>query len=151
MGVFPEEYRVSVCSNGKGCGNSVKPGVLQSMGLKSTGHDWATEQQWLHTTVTLTVVVPALVVFSSLRPGGLQHARLPCPSPSSWTLPKLMSVESVMPSNHIILCRPLLLLPSVFPSIRVFSKESALHIRWPKYWSFSFCISPSNEHSGLWM
>ena len=151
MGVLPEEYRVSVCSNGKGCGNSVKPGVLQSMGLKRTGHDWATEQQWLHTTVTLTVVVPALVVFCSLRPRGLQHARLPCPSPSSWSLPKLMSVESVMPSNHRILCRPLLLLPSVFPSIRVFSKESALHIRWPKYWSFSFRISPSNEHSGLWM
>ena len=62
---------------------------------------------------------------------------------------KLMSIESVMPSNHLILCRPLLLLSSVFPSIRVFSNESALHIRWPKYWSFSFSISPSNEYSGL--
>ena len=60
-----------------------------------------------------------------------------------------MSVESVMPSNHLILCRPLLLLPTIFPSIRVFSHESALHIRWPKYWSFSFSISPSNEHPGL--
>ena len=60
--------------------------------------------------------------------------------------PKPMSIESVMPSNHLILCRPLLLLPSIFPSIRVFSNESALHIRWPKYWSFSFNISPSNEH-----
>src|SRR5574340_778653 len=60
-----------------------------------------------------------------------------------------MSIESVMPSNHLILCRPLLLLPSIFPSIRVFSNESALHIRWPKYWSFSFNISPSNEHPGL--
>ena len=59
------------------------------------------------------------------------------------------SIESVMPSNHLILCRPLLLLPSIFPSIRVFSNESALHIRWPKYWSFSFSISPSNEHPGL--
>ena len=58
-------------------------------------------------------------------------------------------IESVMPSNHLILCRPLLLLPSIFPSIRVFSNESALHIRWPKYWSFSFSISPSNEHPGL--
>ena len=58
-------------------------------------------------------------------------------------------LESVMPSNHLILCRPLLLLPSIFPSIRVFSNESALHIRWPKYWSFSFNISPSNEHPGL--
>ena len=60
-----------------------------------------------------------------------------------------MSIESVMPSNHLILCRPLLLLPSIFPSIRVFSNESVLHIRWPKYCSFSFIISPSNEHSGL--
>ena len=60
-----------------------------------------------------------------------------------------MSIESVMPSNHLILCCPLLLLPPIFPSIRVFSKESALHIRWPKYWSFSFSISPSNEHPGL--
>ena len=65
------------------------------------------------------------------------------------SLLKLMSIESVMPSNHLILCRPLLLLPSIFPSIRVFSNESALHIRWPKYWSFSFNISPSSEHSGL--
>ena len=64
-------------------------------------------------------------------------------------LPTLMSIESVMPSNHLIFCRPLLLLPSIFPSIRVFSNESALHMRWPKYWSFSFNISPSNEHPGL--
>ena len=60
-----------------------------------------------------------------------------------------MSIESVMPSNHLILCHPLLLLPSIFPSIRVFSNESALHMRWPKYWSFSFNISPSNEHPEL--
>ena len=63
--------------------------------------------------------------------------------------PKFMSIESVMPSNHLILCRPFLLLPSIFPSIRVFSNESALHIRWPKYWSLSFNISPSSEHPGL--
>ena len=68
---------------------------------------------------------------------------------NSWSLLKLISTESVMPSNHLILCCPLLLLPSVFPSIRVFSSESALHIRWPKYWSFSFSISLSNEYSGL--
>ena len=67
---------------------------------------------------------------------------------NSWSLLKLMSIESVMPSNHIILCRPLLP-PSIFPSIRVFSNESLLHIGWPKYWSFSFSISPSNEYSGL--
>ena len=65
------------------------------------------------------------------------------------SLPKLMSIELVMPSNHLILSHPLLLLPSIFPSIRVFSNESALLIRWPKYWSFSFNISPTNEHSGL--
>ena len=68
---------------------------------------------------------------------------------NSWSPPKPMSIESVMPSNHLILCHPLLLLPSIFPSIRVFSNESALRIRWPKYWSFSFSISPSNEHPGL--
>ena len=69
---------------------------------------------------------------------------------NSQSLPKLMSFESVMPSNHLILCHPLLLLlPSIFPSIRVFSYESVLHIRWPKYWSFSFSVSPSNEYSGL--
>ena len=67
----------------------------------------------------------------------------------SWSLHKLRSIESVMPSNHLILCRPLLLLPSIFPSTRVFSNESAFHIRWPKYWGFSFSISPSNEHPGL--
>ena len=68
---------------------------------------------------------------------------------NSWSLLKLVSMKSVMPSSHLILCHPLLLLPSIFPSIRVFSSESALHIRWPKYWSFSFSISPSNEHPGL--
>ena len=68
---------------------------------------------------------------------------------NSWSLLKLVPIESVMPSNHLILCQPLLLLPSIFPSIRVFSNESALRIRWPKYCSFSFSISPSNEHSGL--
>ena len=68
---------------------------------------------------------------------------------NSWSLHKPMSIESVMPSNHLILCHPLLLLPSIFPSIRVFSNESALRIRWPMYWSFSFNISPSDEHPGL--
>ena len=68
---------------------------------------------------------------------------------NSWSLLTLMSIESVMPSNHLILCQPLLFLPSVFPSLRVSSNETALCIRWPKYWSFSFNISPSNEHPGL--
>ena len=68
---------------------------------------------------------------------------------NSWSLLKLVSIESVMPSNHLILCCPLLLLPSIFPSFRVFSSESILRLRWPEYWSFSFSISPSNEYSGL--
>ena len=85
------------------------------------------------------------VVSDSLRPHGLQHAR---PPTNCRSLLKLMSIESVMPSNQLILS-PLLLLPSIFPNIRVFSNESALRIRWPKYWTFSFSISPSNEYSGL--
>ena len=89
------------------------------------------------------------VMSDSLRPHGLQHARCPCPSPNPRSLLKLMSIESVMPSNHLFFCRPLLLLPSIFPSITVFSSESVLRIRWPKYGSFSFSISPSNEYSGL--
>ena len=84
----------------------------------------------------------------SLRPVGLQHARPSCPLPTL-SLLKLMSIESVMSSNHLILCPPLLLLPPIFLSIRVFSNESALCITWPKYWSFSFNLSPSNEHPGL--
>ena len=90
----------------------------------------------------------------TLRTHGLQHTRFPLSitnlsTTSSRSLLRLMSIESVMPSNPLILCRSLLFLPSIFPSIRVFSNESILHIRWPKYWSFSFNISPSNEYSGL--
>ena len=101
-------------------------------------------------------------MFDSLQPSGLQHPRLPCPSPAVYwcqspshsgvhhrSLLRLMTIELMMPSNHFILCHPLLLLPSVLPSIRVFSDESALSIRWPKYWPFSFNINPFNEHSGL--
>ena len=79
----------------------------------------------------------------------LRHTRVPCSSPSSQSLIKLMSIGSVMPSNHLILCCHLPLLPLIFTSIRVFSNDSFLHIRWPKYWSFSFSISPANEYSGL--
>ena len=82
------------------------------------------------------------------RKRGQQRMRYLDGITNSQSLTKLISIESVIPSNHLILCRPLLL-PSVFPNIRVFSNESALHIRWPKYWSFSFNISPSNEHPGL--
>ena len=99
----------------------------------------------------------ALPLFSSVQ--SLSHVRLfgtlwiaahqaSLSTTNSWSPPKLMSIESVMSSNHLILCRPLLLLPSIFPSSSVFSNESALHIMWPKYWSFSFNISPFNEHWG---
>ena len=87
------------------------------------------------------------VLSDSLRPRGLQHARLSYPSSTPQSLLKLMSIESAMPFNHLILCCPLL--PSIFPRIKVFSNESVLWIRWPKYWSFSFSIGPSNEYSGL--
>ena len=104
------------------------------------------------------VHMPALFQFSSVQ--SLSHVQLfatQCTAAhqaslsitNSQSLFKLMSIELVMPSNHLILCRPLLLLPSIFSSIRVFSNESVLHIRWPKYWSFCFSISPSNEYSGL--
>ena len=89
------------------------------------------------------------VVSDSLQPHGLQHTRPPCPSPFPEFAQTRGSIEPVMPSNNRILCHPLLLLPSIFLSIWFFSNESALRIRWPKYWSFSFSISPSNEYSGL--
>ena len=88
------------------------------------------------------------VVSNSLLPHGLQYVRFPCPSPTPRACSNSCPLESVMPYNHFILC-PLLLLPSLFPSIRVFSNESVLHFRWPKYQSFSFSISPPNEYSGL--
>ena len=89
------------------------------------------------------------IAFDSLRPTDRSTPGLPVHHQLSESLLKLIFIESVMLSNHLILCRPLLPLPSVFPSIRVFSNKSVLCIRWPKYWSFSFSISPSNEYSGL--
>ena len=96
--------------------------------------------------------VTVIQLLSGVRLFSIPWAAARQASPSftfSPSLLKLMSIKSVMPSNHLILCRPLLLLPSIFPSIKVFSNELALRIRWPNYWSFSFSISPSNEHSGL--
>ena len=95
----------------------------------------------------LLLLFSCWVVSDSLWPLGLQHARLPCPSLSPRFCSELMSIELVMPSNHLIICCPFLLLPSIFSSIRVFSNESILCIRWPKIWSFS--ISASNEYSRL--
>jgi len=90
------------------------------------------------------------VISDSLRPHELQHVRPPCPSPTPGVQSDSRpSSESVMPSSHLILCHPLLLLPPIPPSIRVFSNESTLHMRWPKYWSFSFSIIPSKEIPGL--
>ena len=104
-----------------------------------------------HYTYCSSVQFSRSVMSDSLPPRGLQHAR----PPWSWSitnsqiLPKLMSIELVMASNHLILYHPLLLLSSIFPSIMVFSYESVLRIRWPKYWSFSFSVCPSNEYPGL--
>ena len=89
-----------------------------------------------------------LVVSNSVTPS-IEACQTSLSITNSWSLLKLISIESVMPSSHLILCCPLLLLPPIPPSIRVFSNESTLHKRWPKYWSFSFSISPSNEHPGL--
>ena len=97
----------------------------------------------------LSVQFSRSVMSDSLQPPWTAARQASVSSTNSWSLLKLMSVESVMPSNHLILCHPLLLLPSIFPSIRVFSNESVLCISWPKDWSFSFSISPSNGYSGL--
>ena len=128
----------------------------------ATGTDCSRHLCLIHTSHMAPTHILTLIIFKlpsvqfssvqslmsdSLRPHRLQHARLPCPSPTPRVYP-LMSTESMTPCNYLILCRPLLLLPSIFPSIRVFYNESALHIRWPKYWSFSFSSSPSNEYSG---
>ena len=116
-----------------------EPVRLQSMGLQRVGHDWAT---------SLSFTFSSVQSISCVQLFETPWWWPPCSSPTPGVHPP-MSIESVMPSNHLILCHPLLLLPSIFPSIRVFSIESALHNRWPKYWSFSFNISPTNEHPGL--
>ena len=99
--------------------------------------------------ISTTVQFSRSVVSDALQPHESQHARPPCPSPTPGIKLRLTSIESVMPSSHFILFRPLLLLPSIPPSIRVFSNESTFCMGWPKYWSFSFSIIPSKEHPGL--
>ena len=124
------------------------PGMLQSMGLQRVGHDLATIQQqhlsekdiWFSSVQSLSHVQLFATLWTAVHQASLSIT-------NSQSLLKLMSIELVMPSNHLILCHPLLLPPSIFPSIRVFSNESVLHIRWPKYWNFSFSIRPSNEYS----
>ena len=110
-----------------------RPGILQSMGSQRVRHYWATELNWSRVRLFVTPWTAAYQASLSFT--------------ISQSLLQLMSIELVMLSNHLILCCPLLLLPSIFPTIRVFANESALQIRWPKFWSFS--ISPSNEYSGL--
>ena len=109
--------------------------------LHPCGHKQLDTIEWL-------VQFSRSVVSNSLQPHGLQHARPPCPSPSPGVYPNSCPLNQWYQSNHLILCCPLLLLPSIFPSIRVFSNESIVHIRWPKYWSLSFSISPSSKYSG---
>ena len=116
-------------------------GGLQSMGSQRIGHDWAPSCHVTSSVQLLSCVWLFVTPWTAIHQASLSIN-------NSWSLLKLMSIESVMPSNHLIFCHPLLLPPSIFPSIRVFSDES-VHIRWPKYWSFSFSISPSNEYSGL--
>ena len=113
---------------------------------------WANSDHSFHIEIVFSSVqFSHSVVSDSLWPHESQHARPPCPSPTPGvhSVSSLSSIESVMPSSHLILCRPLLLLPPIPPSIRVLSNESALHMRWPKYWSFSFSIIPSKEIPGL--
>ena len=120
---------------------TVEPGGLPSMGSHRVGHDWSD----LAAGRTVSVQLLNHVRLFGTPWTAAHQASLSITNSRSFL--KLMSIESVMPSNHLILCRPFLLPPSIFPSIRVFSNESVLCIRWPKYWSFSF--SPSNEYSGL--
>ena len=113
------------------------------------------DRTWVSSTADISLPIEPSVMFSrsvvsdSLRPHGWQAHQASLSITNSWSFTKLISIELVMPSNHLILCHPLLLPPSIFPSIRVFSNESVLRIRWRKYWSFSFNISSSNEYSGL--
>ena len=122
-----EKYVMKICRQ------YIGEGLLEFLG--KSGEDFYSVQLFSHVRLFVTPWISACQASLSIT--------------NSRSLPKPMSIESVMPSNHLKLCHPLLLLPSIFPSIRVFSNELALQIRWPRYWSFSFSISPSNEHPGL--
>ena len=115
-------------------------GGLQSVGSQRVGHDWATKHTQFNSVAQSSPTLCDLWTAACLASLSITNSQ---------GLLKLMYIASVMPSSHLILCCPLHLLPSIFPSIRVFSNESVLCIRWPKYWSFSFSISPSNEHPGV--
>ena len=144
-----------------------EPGGLQSMGSQRVGHNWAwasvvyisqnwfsqntikSSQNYFYMLLKYISSVQSFRCVQLLATPWTVACQASLSITNSQSLPKLMSTELVMPSSHLILCRPLLLLPSILPRIRVFSNESTLHMRWPKYWSFSFSISPTNEHPGL--
>ena len=121
--------------------------ITLRFGLKDLLFIW--QIIWIFYTLFSPVQFSCSVVTDSLRPHEQQHARPPCPSPAPGVHSDSTSIECVMPSSHLILCRPLLLLPPIPPSIRIFSNESTLRMRWPKYWNFSFSIIPSKETPGL--
>ena len=131
-----------------------EPGRLQPLGLLTVRHDWATSlsfftfMHWRRKWQATPVILPGESQGRGSLVGSVSEVTQ-SQTRLKWLSSSSMSIQLVMPSNHLILCCPLLLLPSIFPSIRVFSNELALCIRWPKYWSFSFSISPSNEYSGL--
>ena len=143
-----------------------EPGWLQSMRWQRVRHEWAHTHTLLCLTIILLLILLYFLWLHNIILGCIQSVQslsrvqlfvtpwtatrqASLSITNSQSLLKLMSIVSVMPFNHLILCHPFIVLPSIFPSIRVFSNESVLHIRWPKYWSFSFSISPSNEYSGL--
>ena len=149
----PSSVEFSKQEHWSGC-HFLLQGIFLSQGLNVNLLHWKADSLPLHHLGSpwniSSVQFNHSVMSDSLQPHGLQHTRPPCPSPTNtWSLLKPTSIESVMPSNHLIPSRPLLLPPSIFSSIRVFSNESVLLIRWPKYWSFSFNISPFREYSGL--
>ena len=126
--------------------NLNKQNELLFRSMKETTQNLKHTPRYASQSIGLLLLFSCSVVSNSLQPHGLQHTRLPCPSPSPEACLDSCPLSS---SNRLILCHPLLLLPSILPSIRIFSNESGLPIRWPKYWSFSFSICPSNEYSGL--
>ena len=129
--------------NGLSC---VLYGITDSKVLRKVGCTWGC---WRLNSVSMFVHAQSLSGVWLFATPWIAARQASLSVTNSWSLPKFLSIESVMPSNHLILCHSLLLLSSIFPSIRVFSNESVLRISWPKYWSFSFSISPSNEHPGL--
>ena len=137
-----------VCPTFRGQGNEEEPAMKLRMNIQEEIPGSKKIQMWENSSKNeSSVQFSHPDVSDSLRPHELQHTRPPCPSPNLGVYSN-SSIELAMSSNHLILCHPLLLPLSIFPSIRVFSYESVLHSKWPKFWSFSFNISPSNEHPG---